>query len=126
VNVNRSFSLLTRNEDTAYYVHNMTLKNPELSYLLSKRDGIIAFLMAITLFLNSKLIVSEKSLKRMFEPIPCYLSVNRVFWVAVGCRKFLSELKTRRLPCFAPMPSGNATRSESCRKRCSSKGYELS
>jgi hypothetical protein len=50
----------------------MTLKNPELSYFLSKSDEIIADPMANTLFLNSKLIVPEKSLKRMFEAIPGY------------------------------------------------------
>jgi hypothetical protein len=51
----------------------MTLKNPELSYFLSKSDGIITVPTAIALFFNSKLIVSEKSLKRMFEAIPGYI-----------------------------------------------------
>ena len=52
----------------------MILKNPELSFFLSKRDDIIAVPIANTLFLNSKLIVPEKSLKRMFEAIPGYHS----------------------------------------------------
>jgi hypothetical protein len=50
----------------------MTLKNPELSYFLSKRDRITAFLYAIRQLLALKLIVPEKSLNRMFEAIPGY------------------------------------------------------
>jgi hypothetical protein len=50
----------------------MTLINPELSYFLSKSDEIIAVPSAISLFFNSELVVSEKSLNRMFEAIPGY------------------------------------------------------
>ena len=38
----------------------MTLKKPEQSYLISKRDEIIAVPTAISLSFNSKLIVPEK------------------------------------------------------------------
>ena len=44
-------------DEKSCYVHNMSLKNPELSYFPSKRDGIVAFSMANGLFFNSKLIV---------------------------------------------------------------------
>jgi hypothetical protein len=60
-------------DEKSCYVHNMSLKNPELSYFLSKRDRIAYFLTAITLFFNSKLIMPEKSLNRMFEAIPGYI-----------------------------------------------------
>jgi hypothetical protein len=52
----------------------MTLKNPELSYFLSKRDRIIAILYAIRRLLPLKWIVAEKSLNRMFEAIPGYIT----------------------------------------------------
>jgi hypothetical protein len=53
--------------------HNMILKKPELSYFLSKRDGITGILYAIRRLFTLKLIVSEKSLNRMFEAIPGYI-----------------------------------------------------
>jgi hypothetical protein len=53
----------------------MTLKNLELSCLLSKCDEKGIVLYAINLFLNSELRVPEKSLNRMFEAIPGYQHV---------------------------------------------------